>query len=113
MNYAPYLACLLYLHLDQHSHSVRMTFDPLSPSLASSSKDNTTFKTLTRERAFRHPPVDSSDVPLLDELVKPHIESFNALIEDEGEWACSGHKITVTHIVSLRSNLSPLQVKLD
>ncbi|RXK38794.1 DNA-directed RNA polymerase I subunit RPA2 [Tremella mesenterica] len=52
--------------------------DPLSPS---SSKDHTTFHTLTRERAFRHPPSDRSDVPALDQLVAPHIESFNALLE--------------------------------
>lgn len=65
-----------------------ITFDPLSPDTASSSssvkKDKSTFKALTRERQFRHPPSTSSDVPALDELVAPHIESFNALIEDEG-----------------------------
>ncbi|OCF60309.1 DNA-directed RNA polymerase I subunit RPA2 [Kwoniella mangroviensis CBS 10435] len=66
------------------------SFDPLSPSFASSSGsgvgvvDKSTFKTLTRERQFRHPPTTSSDVPALDELVQPHIQSFNALIEDEG-----------------------------
>lgn len=63
-----------------------ITFDPLSPTQAGSSSrpDKTTFKTLTRERQFRHPPINASDVPALDELVKPHIESFNALIEDAG-----------------------------
>ena len=64
-----------------------ITFDPLSPSQASSSHphpDKSTFRTLTRERQFRHPPVNKSDVPALDELVKPHLESFNALIEDDG-----------------------------
>ncbi|WWC91401.1 uncharacterized protein L201_006345 [Kwoniella dendrophila CBS 6074] len=60
-------------------------FDPLSPSQASSSKDKSTFGTLTRERQFRHPPNSQSDVPALDELVEPHIKSFNSLIDDEGE----------------------------
>lgn len=59
-----------------------MSFDPLAPALASSSKDHTTFHTLTRERAFRHPPADAPDIAALEELVKPHIESFNALLDD-------------------------------
>ena len=61
------------------------TFDPLSPSSATTSShpDTSTFHTLTRERAFRHPSFSSSDIPALDQLVAPHIESFDALIEDE------------------------------
>ena len=64
-----------------------ITFDPLSPASASGSHplgttDKSTFKTLTRERQFRHPPVKASDVPALDELVRPHIASFDALVED-------------------------------
>ena len=73
-----------------------ITFDPLSPStaggsgsksqkLVSKNKDSSTFKTLTRERQFRHPPINASDVSALDELVKPHLESFNALIQDTGD----------------------------
>ena len=58
-------------------------FDPLSPSLASSSREPGSFHTLDRERAFRHPPPNASDVPSLDDLVAPHIDSFNALIEDD------------------------------
>jgi DNA-directed RNA polymerase I subunit RPA2 len=61
------------------------SFDPLSPSTASGSapqKDHTTFRTLTRERQNRHPPIAASDVPALDELVAPHLDSFNALVED-------------------------------
>lgn len=61
------------------------SFDPLSPTTASTSapyKDKTTFRTLDRERQFRHPPIAASDVPALDELVAPHLESFNALVED-------------------------------
>jgi len=62
-------------------------FDPLSPANASTSNhpDTSTFHTLTRERAFRHPSLTSSDIPALDELVAPHLDSFNALIEDEGK----------------------------
>lgn len=59
-----------------------MSFDPLAPTTASTSKDHTTFHTLTRERAFRHPPADAPDIAALEELVKPHIESFNALLDD-------------------------------
>lgn len=67
-------------------------FDPLAPSQASSSTrpDNSTFHTLTRERQFRHPPPTASDVPALDELVAPHISSFNALIEDDGNPGAKG-----------------------
>lgn len=67
-------------------------FDPLAPSQASSSTrpDNSTFHTLTRERQFRHPPLNASDVPALDELVAPHIRSFNALIEDDGNPGAKG-----------------------
>lgn len=110
-----------------------MPFDPLSPTLASTSSppslssspsssssppspsspllgedepkfygptrgDKSTFHTLSRERRFRHPPaapstvngsgegeasqLSQSDVPALDELVRPHIESFDALVQD-------------------------------
>ena len=80
------------LHTKESTHLVKMVaaFDPLSPAQASSSsssnptygEDKTTFRTLTRERQFRHPPSTASDVPALDELVAPHLESFNALVED-------------------------------
>lgn len=49
-----------------------------------SSSDKSTFKTLTRERNFKHPASSSSTVPILDEFVAPHIESFNALFDDSG-----------------------------
>ena len=67
-----------------------MTYDPLAPTTASSSIDKSTFGTLKRERAFRHPPSNKSDVPALDELVKPHLESFNALIEDGADGTGKG-----------------------
>ncbi|KAL7421444.1 hypothetical protein Q5752_004330 [Cryptotrichosporon argae] len=62
------------------------SFDPLSPSTATSSRfpDKTTFHTLTRERAFRHPSATGPDFAALDALVRPAIESFNALVADEG-----------------------------
>lgn len=58
-------------------------FDPLAPSSATSSKlpDKSTFGTLTRERSFRHPNVNGPDYQKLEELVRPHIESFDALTE--------------------------------
>ncbi|KZT70325.1 beta and beta-prime subunits of DNA dependent RNA-polymerase [Daedalea quercina L-15889] len=43
-----------------------------------------TFDTLTRERRFKNPPKDGSAVPILNEFVTPHIESFNALFDDSG-----------------------------
>jgi hypothetical protein len=54
--------------------------NPLKPD--SKSFPSQSFHTLTREAAFSYPPTDRSDVPALDELVAPHIESFNALMED-------------------------------
>lgn len=65
-----------------------MSFDPLSPSKATSSKypDKSTFRTLTRERAFRHPNPNGPDYATHEELVRPHIESFDALTEgDDGQ----------------------------
>ena len=46
--------------------------------------DKSTFKTLTRERIFRQPSKSGSTVPILNEFVAPHIESFNALFDDSG-----------------------------
>lgn len=43
-----------------------------------------TFETLKRERLFRHPPQNGASVPILDEFVTPHLESFNALFDDSG-----------------------------
>jgi DNA-directed RNA polymerase I subunit RPA2 len=50
------------------------------PSVASSSTSG--FDTLRREDAFRHPSKNGNEVPILQELVAPHIESFNALFND-------------------------------
>lgn len=53
---------------------------PLRPETVSFASQS--FHTLTREAAFLHPPSNKSDIPALDELVAPHIESFNAILED-------------------------------
>ncbi len=42
------------------------------------------FDTLKREESFRNPSKDGLNVPILNELVSPHIESFNALFDDSG-----------------------------
>lgn len=60
----------------------------LTPSTSSSARH--TFHTLSREARFRFPPAEGSDVPALDELVKPHIDSFNALLEDPASEASGG-----------------------
>lgn len=43
-----------------------------------------TFNTLTRENNFKHPPKTGHAVPILNEFVTPHLESFNALFDDSG-----------------------------
>ena len=43
-----------------------------------------TFDTLARESAFKSPSTTGSTVPILNEFVTPHIESFNALFDDSG-----------------------------
>lgn len=43
-----------------------------------------TFRTLERENEFKNPSKTGANVPMLDQLVAPHIESFNALFEDAG-----------------------------
>jgi DNA-directed RNA polymerase I subunit RPA2 len=40
------------------------------------------FNTVERERSFRHPTPKGSTVPILQQFVAPHIESFNALFPD-------------------------------
>lgn len=64
-------------------------FDPLGPSQATSSKfpDKSTFGTLTRERAFRHPTSEGPEFETLEELVRPHVESFDALTEGGADGA--------------------------
>lgn len=42
------------------------------------------YETLEREKRFREPPATGAAIPILDQLVKPHIESFNALFDDSG-----------------------------
>lgn len=42
------------------------------------------YETLEREKRFREPPTNGAATPILDELAKPHIESFSALFDDSG-----------------------------
>ena len=42
------------------------------------------YHTLAREKQFREPATNGADVPILNEFVTPHIESFNALFDDSG-----------------------------
>lgn len=41
------------------------------------------FETLRREDLFRNPPKDHSAYPLLQDAIAPHIDSFNALFEED------------------------------
>jgi DNA-directed RNA polymerase I subunit RPA2 len=43
-----------------------------------------TFDTLNRERFFKRPVDKGSTVPILNEFVTPHIQSFNSLFDDSG-----------------------------
>jgi len=52
------------------------------PKFPMSGEASTSFQTLKREHAFRHPNEDGAAVPSLEELVAPHIESFDALFDD-------------------------------
>jgi DNA-directed RNA polymerase I subunit RPA2 len=65
------------------SITMAISLDPLHPSGPSSSKH--TFKTLERERMNRHPSETGMDHPALEEIVKPHIASFDALTDMNGD----------------------------
>ncbi|KAG6828654.1 hypothetical protein H0H92_007123 [Tricholoma furcatifolium] len=52
------------------------------PDGSAHTKKGPTFNTLEREKAFRNPPKDGSTYGILNEFVAPHIESFNALFDD-------------------------------
>jgi DNA-directed RNA polymerase I subunit RPA2 len=54
------------------------------PGVSSRSRPKSTFNTLAREESFRNPTSKGSTVPILNEFVAPHIESFNALFDDSG-----------------------------
>src|SRR5436190_21954965 len=51
---------------------------------ARSSAWTTSFDTVKREKLFRNPPSDTSAYPTLQEAVKPHIDSWNAVFEEGG-----------------------------
>lgn len=42
------------------------------------------YDTVKREKLFRHPPKDKSAYPMLQETVRLHIDSFNALFDRGG-----------------------------
>lgn len=48
------------------------------------SNPKSTFNTLAREESFRYPTNKGSTIPILNEFVAPHIESFNSLFDDSG-----------------------------
>lgn len=54
------------------------------PSSMAEASTSTSFNTLERENAFRNPKPDGPAVPMLEELIRPHIESFDALFDDAG-----------------------------
>ena len=41
------------------------------------------YDTVKREKLFRKPPTDQSAYPRLQEAVRPHVDSFNAIFEDQ------------------------------
>lgn len=45
---------------------------------------STSYGTLKREHNFRHPSTSQPHFPEAHELIKPHIESFNALFDHDG-----------------------------
>ena len=57
-----------------------------------------TFDTLEREKKFKNPPKDASVVPILNEFVTPHLESFNALFDDSGLPAGDGDGKGLLHL---------------
>ena len=57
-----------------------------------------TFNTIERERNFKNPPKDASVVPILNEFVTPHLESFNALFDDSGLPAGDGDGRGLLHL---------------
>lgn len=54
------------------------------PDGSSLSRIKSTFNTLEREESFRNPTNNGSTIPILNEFVAPHIESFNSLFDDSG-----------------------------
>jgi DNA-directed RNA polymerase I subunit RPA2 len=54
------------------------------PDGSQESRRQPTFNTLQREDSFKNPSRTGATYPILNEFVKPHIESFNALFDDSG-----------------------------
>lgn len=60
-------------------------FDPLNPAVALPPRKPHSFNTLERERLNRHPSQNGMDHPALEEIVRPHIASFDALTDLNGD----------------------------
>ena len=54
------------------------------PKMPDVQKRTPTFNTLAREESFRNPQKQGSTYKILNQFVRPHIESFNALFDDSG-----------------------------
>lgn len=54
------------------------------PDGSSRTRRTPTFNTLAREASFRNPTDKGSTIPILNEFVAPHLESFNSLFDDSG-----------------------------
>lgn len=54
------------------------------PAAASKNLKEQPFRALERNRNFEHPSTTASPYPKLHKLIEPHIESFNALFEQDG-----------------------------
>lgn len=56
---------------------------PFSANSPTNTQWTTEFDTLRREKLFRNPPRDHSAYPILLDAIRPHIESFNALLDND------------------------------
>jgi DNA-directed RNA polymerase I subunit RPA2 len=60
------------------------TSSPSSQSSGTNTKWTHEFDTVRREDLFRNPPKDHTAYPALQAAIAPHIESFNALFDEDG-----------------------------
>jgi DNA-directed RNA polymerase I subunit RPA2 len=68
----------------QSSASKSKTSKAVKKHTKTSQEWNHEFDTIRREELFRHPPTDRTAYPLLKNAVAPHVDSFNALFEEDG-----------------------------
>lgn len=60
------------------------TLPPEPQSSGTNTKWSHEFDTVRREDLFRNPPTDHTAYPALQAAIAPHIESFNALFDEDG-----------------------------